>query len=112
MEMPAAVTANTIPVTQQAQQLFEDTVNNLQTIAQAVDETRLHLVSNAMVSQSSAIWGAAVNQWGEEFNKIIQDTQAMADMLGQTVQIIQQNESNQSELAGALQNQVASFTPA
>ena len=109
--MPAPVTANTIPVTQQAQQLFQETANNLQTIAQAVDETRLHLVNNAMVSQSSAIWSAAVNQWGEEFYKIIQDTQAMADMLGQTVQIIKQNESNQSELAGALQKQVGSFNP-
>jgi hypothetical protein len=109
--MPAPVTANTIPVTQQAQQLFSETASNLNTIAQAIDEARLHLVRTAMISDSSNIWSGAVNTWGEEFYKIIQDTQAMADMLGATVQIIQQNEGNQAEIAAQLHQQVGSFSP-
>jgi hypothetical protein len=110
--MPVQIpSANTIPVTQQAHELFQTCANHLQGIAAGVDEARMHLVNTAMISESSGIWSKAVDTWGQEFWKIIQDTQDMADMLAQTVQIIQQNEGNQAEIATLLSQQVAGFNP-
>lgn len=104
----APVTANTLTVTQQAQQYFDDTVANLQTIANAVIESRTHLVSSAMVSESGTGWGNAVNMWSEQFRDIIADLRDMSDMLGVTINVIRQNEGTNSDLVGNLVNQAIS----
>jgi len=101
----APVTANTLTVTQQAQQYFDDTVANLQTIANAVNESRTHLVSSAMISESGAAWGNAVNQWSEQFADIIQDLQSMSDMLGVTINVIVKNEGTNGDLVQQLAQQ-------
>ena len=103
--LSGSVFANALSVTKQAQGLFSDKVAQMKAIGNAIDASRIHLVTNAMISDSGGQWSNAVNAWGDQFTKIVVDTQDMADMLGNTVTLIQQNEGQNSDVVSNLVTQ-------
>jgi hypothetical protein len=96
------VTANTYNVTYQAMGHFQDTAQTMQRISQAIENSRQNLVTSGYVSDAGGMFGICVGQWLEPFQKIIQDTQAMAEMLGNTVTLIKANEGKNAETVSAL----------
>ncbi len=103
--MAAAVTANTISVTRTAQGDFETASSDLTSIGNSIAEARMTLTNQAMVSESGAQFGVAVDQWMDSFNDIQRTLQWMAQALGDTAQQIQNNEANNADLASGLSQQ-------
>jgi hypothetical protein len=101
-EMPAPVTANTIPITRQAQGTFTDTVTALNRVAGEVYGAMGDLINDGMVSLSGAKFNAAVQEWNWYFLDVVRACQWMADTLGQTADQIQANEQNNVDLAAGL----------
>jgi hypothetical protein len=100
--MSAPVTANTIPITRQAQGTFLETVTALNKVVSQVDAAMDHLTNGGMVSLSGAQFNAALQEWNWYFLDIVRTCQWMADTLGQTAAQIQSNENNNLDLASGL----------
>jgi hypothetical protein len=98
------VTAQTLSVTQQAQEYFQQAQSDLlQIVANVLDEGSTTL-SSQWVSDASTKYGAAVGQWTQQAMDIGNQFQAMIDFLGVQIQIMQQNEQNGVDLATGLAN--------
>jgi hypothetical protein len=106
------ITANTLPITKQAQGYFLDHVASLNQILSQVEQARQACLDGAVKSPSASMWGESVAQWEVPFQKIIADCQWMSDMLGKTVQDLENNENNNAALVKAIQQEVIAETNA
>jgi len=106
------ITANTLPVTKQAQGYFLDHVGSLGVILSQVEQARQACLSGAVHSPSASLWGESIGQWEVPFQKIIADCQWMSDMLGKTVSDLEANENNNAALVKAIQQEVIAETNA
>lgn len=102
------VTANAYNATYAAQQDFLNTLAQMKQLAQAVDDSRVHLVTAGYIADSGTAWSNSLNMWGEQFAMIMKDTSDMADMLGTTVNLIKQNEGRNADLVNGLVNKLNS----
>jgi hypothetical protein len=98
----ATVTQNTIPVTRQAQEAFNETVTALNKVEAQVLHAVSDLTNGGMVSVSASVFTAALEQWTLGFNDIVRTCRWMANQLGQTADQIQRNEDNNVDLASGL----------
>jgi uncharacterized protein YukE len=92
------VMQNQLTMTQAAVQAFEEAVNDLQAIYNAVTDANMTL-NGTMISPSSSVWQNATGQWTEDFNKLTVNLQSISTQLSQQVNQMQQNEQNNVSLA-------------
>jgi hypothetical protein len=98
----AAVTANTISVTQTAAQDFSDAASSLQAIYNSVFESGSTLSSQAMITSAGALFTQAINRWSEDFWDIYGTLTWMAQQLNDTATQMLNNEQHNAELAQGL----------
>jgi hypothetical protein len=100
--VPAPVTANTVTVTQQAQQLFVQNTDELNQVRRAVDSVICQLTNTGMDPVSIDQLTAGLQTWNTYLDDIITTSQWMAETLGVTWQRILKNEQDNTDLAAGL----------
>jgi response regulator of citrate/malate metabolism len=103
--MPAPVTANTIPVTQQAQLIFATNASTLSKVRDTVDSVTSNLTNSGADPVSTNQLTAALERWNAALDDIISTSYWMADMLDTTWRLIQKNEQDNTDLAAGLTEQ-------
>jgi gas vesicle protein len=98
----AAVTANTLQITQQSAQLFEDANNSLGQIYSQVSEAQETLKGQAMVTTAGARLSQAIVLWTEDFNDIRNTLQQMATQLNDTAQQLAASNANSTDIAASV----------
>jgi hypothetical protein len=97
------VTAQTLTVTKQAQEYFQQAQSDLMRIVgNVLDEGSGTLTSQMLISDAGTRFGGAVQQWTTQAMDIGQQFQNMIDFLGEQIQIMLQNEHNGVDLANGL----------
>src|SRR5215475_9174577 len=92
--VPAPITANTVPVTQQAQQLFVQNTDDLNQVSKTVDSVICQLTNTGMDPVSIDQLTAGLQQWNTALGDIILMSQWMAEVLGDTWQKTLKNEQD------------------
>jgi len=100
--MPAPVTANTIPVTQQAQQIFAENANTLSKVRETVISVTSSLTNSGADPVSTNQLTAALERWNAALDDIISTSYWMSEMLDTTWRLIQKNEQDNTDLAAGL----------
>jgi hypothetical protein len=100
--VPAPITANTVLVTQQAQQLFTQNAHDLDQVRKTVDSVICQLTNTGMDPVSIDQLAAGLKQWNTSLDDMITMSQWMAEALGVTWQRIQKNEQDNTDLAAGL----------
>jgi hypothetical protein len=97
-------TSNALNVTQSAQGQFQESVNYLSQVITNILDSSQQLTSSAMISQAGNAFGGAVGAWAEKAGDIMNNLQNMTDYLGLQIQVLEQNEDNNTALATGLNN--------
>jgi hypothetical protein len=98
----ASITANTIPVTQQAQQIFVQNTEDLTQVRETVNSALSELTYTGLdpIQLDQVI--SPLQQWQGGLNDIIETSTWMAEMLGNTWRLIQKNEQDNVDLASGV----------
>jgi hypothetical protein len=98
------VTAQTLSVTKQAQEYFQQAQSDLMQIVENVLDEGSNLTSQALISDAGTMFGGAVQQWTQQAMDIGNQFQQMIDFLGVQIQVMQANEEHGVDLANGLAN--------
>jgi hypothetical protein len=96
--------SNALNVTQNAQGQFSEACSNLSKVVSNVLDSGQQLTSSAMICQAGNQFGNAVGLWADKAGDILNNLQEMVAYLGNQIQVLEQNEDNNTALAGALGN--------
>jgi hypothetical protein len=107
----APITANTITVTQQAQQVFEQNTTDLSQLQDTVTSALSDLTNSGMDPVSLGQLTGALEQWDAALQDMISLSEWMAETLETTWQLIQKNEQDNTDLASGLTVQAEPLEP-